>query len=49
MDLIYFRRETLIGFIDESSGYNSLHARAARGVSEKTRVNAVPGNDPERI
>jgi hypothetical protein len=49
MNLIYLRGETLVGFIDESGGDNSLHASPSGGVREKTRVNAVPGNDPERI
>jgi hypothetical protein len=49
MDFVDFTRETIVGFIGESRGDDSLHSRAACGVGKKAGVNSVAGDDPERV
>lgn len=49
MDLVHFRGETVIGFVEESGGDDLFYAGATSGLGKETRVNAVAGDDAENL
>jgi hypothetical protein len=49
MDFIHFGGETIVRFIGERSRDNSFYPSAPGGISEKTRINSVASDDPERV
>jgi hypothetical protein len=49
MDFIHLPGETIVGFAGERGGDNSFYAGFARSIGQKSRINAVAGNDSERV
>ena len=49
MDFIHFIGEAIVGFIGERRGDDPFHAGAAGRISQKARINAVTGDDPECV
>ena len=49
MDFIHSSGETIVGFIRECGGDDPFHPRAAGGISKKSRIDSVAGDDPERV
>src|SRR6476620_7215164 len=49
MDVVYLIREALIGFIGERGSDNCFDARASGGISQKSRISPVTGDNSKLI
>jgi hypothetical protein len=49
MDFIHFASDPIVGFIGERCGDDPFHSRSTASISKQSRINAVAGDDTERV
>ena len=49
MDLVHHAGKPFVGFVGKRCGDNFFYAGPSSRLRQKTRINSVAGNDPERV